>query len=51
MNKKKTGIILLILVVAAAVIASGIFGYRKHKDKKTVVKVFPVAYLDWGWGS
>ena len=51
MNKKKTGIILLILVVAAAVVAGGIFGYRKHKDKKTVVKVFPVAYLDWGWGS
>ncbi len=48
MDKKKVKIIILVILIIAAVITGAIIGYRKHQDKKTVVEVFPVTYLDWG---
>lgn len=48
MNKKKAKIIILVILIIAAICAGAIFGYQKYQDKKTVVEVFPVSYLDWG---
>lgn len=51
MNKKKAKIIILVILIIAAICAGAIFGYQKYQDKKTVVEVFPVSYLDWGMSS
>lgn len=48
MKKKKILVILLVLVIIAGAVGGGIFAYRKHQDKNTKVKVYPVTSMDWG---
>lgn len=48
MKKKKILVILLVLVIIAGAVGGGIFAYRKHQDKNTKVKVYPIASMDWG---
>ena len=43
MNKKKVVILVLVIVLAAGAVGGGIFAFKKQKDKKTKVDVYPVS--------
>ena len=46
MNKKKVVILVLVIVLAAGAVGGGIFAFKKQKDKKTKVDVYPVSLMD-----
>lgn len=51
MKNKKIMIITLVILAVAAIAGGSIFGYKKQKDKKTKVEVYPIANMDWGGGD